>query len=214
MDAAGDLPSLLDEGALPDRIAEALAGRADLRALSLRVENASANVNLQRSDYLPTVGLMGAWQMDGQDGVFSPDNRSWKVGVGLTWNLFDGLRREASVARSSAEHGKAKAYYRGAQDRAAFQVTRAYLGVQEAEQRVEIARSGTVAAEEGTRLIRARYENQLSRMVDLVDAQSALNSARAELVKAENDLRQSRAELLFATGTLLSWALPDSEENR
>jgi len=215
VDAAAVLPSLPDEGSLPDRIAAVLSGRADLRAFSLRVENAAANVALQRSDYLPTVGVMGAWQMDGRDGVFSPDNHAWKVGVGLKWNLFDGFRREAAVARSSAESGRAKAYYRGAQDYAAFQVTRAYLGVKEAGKRVEIARSAAAAAEEGTRLIKARYENQLARMVDLLDAQSALNAARADLVKAENDLRQSRAELLFASGTLLPWALPGgSEETR
>jgi outer membrane protein TolC len=214
VDAAGVLPSLPDEGSLPDRIAAALAGRDDLRAFSLRVENTAANVDVQRSDYLPTVGAMGAWQMDGQEGVFSPDNHSWKVGVGLKWNLFDGLRREAEVARASAESGKAKAYYRGARDQAAYQVTRAFLGVKEAERRVEIARSATAAAEEGTRLIKTRYENQLARIVDLLDAQAALNTARADLVKAENDLRQSRAELLFASGTLLSWALPGSEEKR
>ncbi|PWB60629.1 MAG: hypothetical protein C3F14_12835 [Deltaproteobacteria bacterium] len=211
-DSVAALPALPEEGSLPDRIAEAHAARADLRAVSMRVEAADATVDLQRSDYLPTVGVMGVWQMDGQDGVFSPDNRSWKVGVGLTWNLFDGLRREAAVARSSAESGRAKAYYRGAQDAAAFQVTKAYLGAREAGSRVEIARSSAAAAEEGLRLIRARYENQLARMIDLLDAQSAANAARADLVKAENDLRQSRAELLFATGRLLPWALPGSED--
>lgn len=152
--------------------------------------------------------------MDGQDGAFSPDNRGWKVGVGLKWNLFDGLRREAAVARSSAESRKAKAYFRGARDYAAFQVTRAYLAAKEAGLRVEIARSAAAAAEEGTRLIQARYENQLARIADLLDAQSALDAARADLVKAENDLRQSRAEVLFSAGALLSWALPGSEEQR
>lgn len=214
VDAAAAVPPLPEEGSLEESIAAALAGRSDLGAFSLRVENAAANVDLQRSDYLPTVGLMGAWQADGQDGAFSRDNSSWKVGVGLKWNLFDGFRREAAVARSAAESGKARAYYRGARDRAAYQVTQAWLAVDEARKRVEIARSAAVAAEEGTRLIKARYENQLSRMVDLLDAQSALNTARADLVKAENDLRQSRAELLFASGTLLPWALPGSEEKR
>jgi outer membrane protein TolC len=214
VDAAGVLPSLPDEGALPDRIAAALAGRDDLRAFSLRVENAAANVDVQRSDYLPTVGLMGAWQMDGQDRVFSPDNHSWKVGVGLKWNLFDGFRREAEVARASAENGRAKAYYRGAQDHAAYQVTRAYMGVKEAGGAWRSPGRLAAAAEEGTRLLKARYDNQLARMVDLLDAQTALDTARADLVKAENDLRQSRAELLFASGTLLPWALSGSEEIR
>ncbi|HEY7585499.1 MAG TPA: TolC family protein [Candidatus Deferrimicrobiaceae bacterium] len=214
VDAAAGLPDLPDGGALTDRIAAALDARADLRAFSLRVENAAAGVDLQRSDYLPAVGLMGAWQMDGQDGIFSPDNHSWKVGIGLKWNIFDGFRREAAVGRSSAESGRAKAHYRGARDRAAFEVTRAYLGVNEAGKRVEIARSSAEAALEGARLIKARYENQLARMVDVLDSQTALNAARAELVKAENDLRQSGAELLSASGELLPWALPGGPEEK
>jgi outer membrane protein TolC len=213
-DAAAGLPDLPERGALSDRIAAALDARADLRAFSLRVENAATDVDLQRSDYLPAVGLMGAWQMDGQDGIFAPDNRSWKVGIGLKWNIFDGFRREAAVGRSSAESGRAKAYYRGARDRAAFEVTRAYLGVTEAGKRVEIARSSAEAALEGARLIKARYENQLARMVDVLDSQTALNAARAELVKAENDLRQSGAELLSASGELLPWALPGGPEEK
>lgn len=214
VDAAAGLPDLPGGGTLSDRIAAALEGRADLRAFSLRVENAAADVNLRRSGYLPAVGLMGAWQMDGQDGVFSPDNRSWKVGVGLKWNIFDGFRREAAVARSSAESGRAKAYYRGARDRAAFEVTRAYLGVTEAGKRVDIARSAADAALEGARLIKVRYENQLARMIDVLDSQAALNAARAELVKAENDLRQSGAELLSASGELLPWALQAGPEEK
>jgi outer membrane protein TolC len=214
VDAAAAIPALPEEGSLDDRITAAVANRADLRAFSARVENAGENVTLYRSDYLPAVGLMGAYQLDGRDSPFSPDNRSWKVGVGLRWNLFDGLRREAAVARAAAESGKVKESYRGAQDYAAFQVSQAYLSVKEAARRVEIARSAVAAAEEGTRLIRARYENQLTRMVELLDAQSALDAVRADLVKAENDLCRYRGELLFASGTLFRWAVPGPEEKR
>jgi len=168
-------------------------------------------VTLRKSDYLPTIGATGAYQIDGQDGIFSPDNRTWKVGVGLTWNLFDGLRREAEVAKASAERGKAREHYRGAEDFAVFQVTQAYLLLEEAARRVEIARAAVASAEEGTRLVRSRYENQLARMIDLLDAQTAQNGARADLVGAENDLQQSRAQLAHTSGTLLSWALPESE---
>jgi outer membrane protein TolC len=79
---------------------------------------------------------------------------------------------------------------------------------------VEIARAAVAAAEEGMRLIRNRYENQIGRMIDLLDAQTALDRARAEAVKAENDARQSRARLMYASGTLLSWAAPEGKEAR
>ena len=211
VDASGPIPPLPEAGTIEERIAAVRTNRSDLRAFSLRLANADTRVTLRESEYLPTVGVMGAYQIDGQDGPFSPDNHSWKVGVGLTWNLFDGLSREAEVSRASAEKAKAREHYRGAEDLAAFQVIQAHLSVEEATRRVEIVRAAVAAAEEGTRLVRTRYENQLARMIDLLDMQTALNGVRADLVRAQNDLQQSRAQLEYASGNLLSWALTAAE---
>lgn len=209
IDPAGPIPELPEPGSLDARIAAAGTRRADLKALSARIANAETNVTYERSGYLPAVGATGAWQIDSRDGPFAPDNRTWKVGVGLTWTLFDGLRREAAVGKAVEERAKAKAQYRGAGDLAAFEVTRAYLAVEEAGQRAAIARAALAAAEEGMRLVGKRYENQRARMIDLLDAQSALDSARVDLVAAENDVHASRAALELASGTLLPWAAPE-----
>src|SRR3990172_4868768 len=191
------------------RVAE--QGLSDARE---HYRNGEAMVSRRKSDYLHTVAVTGAYQIDGQDGIFTPDNHAWRVAVGLSWNLFDGLRREAEVARASAERGKARQYYRGAEDFAAFQVTQSYLQVEEAARRVEIARAAVAAAEEGTRLVRSRYENQLARMIDLLDAQTAQNGARADLVRAQNDLQQSPAQLQYPSRTLFSLSLHESGEPR
>jgi outer membrane protein TolC len=136
------------------------------------------------------------------------------VGVGLTWNLFDGLRRESGVSRAESERRRAEEYYRGEVDQATYRAAQAYLEIREAQRRAEIARAAVQAAEEGMRLIRNRYENQIGRMIDVLDAQTDLDRARAEEVRAENDVRQSRARLLYITGTLMAWAMPDGKESR
>lgn len=212
VDAIAPVPPLPEKGALEERISALRKQRADLRAFSLRLENAGEQVTFEKSGYLPTVGVGGAYRIDGQDGPFSPDNRTWRVGVELSWNLFDGLRREAAVAKAATERSGAKESFREASDRAAFEVTRAFLAVGEAERRLEIARAVVDSAEEGARLVRARVKNQLARMIDLLDAQTALNGARADRVRAENDLRHSRARLEAASGRLLSWALAAGRE--
>ena len=98
------------------------------------------------------------------------------------------------------------------QPQAAFEAAQADLGVKEATLRAEIARAALASAEEGVRLLTSRYENRLGRMVDLLDAQTALDAARAARIRAENDVRLSRAQRLYATGGLLSFAAP-SEKN-
>ncbi len=209
VDPAGPVPPLPEPGSLDARIAAVETTRTDLKAFSARIANTETNVTYERSAYLPAVGATGAWQADARDGPFAPDNRTWKVGVGLTWTLFDGLRREAAVGKAVEERARAKAQYRGAGDLAAFEVTRAYLSVEEAGRRAAIARASLEAAEEGMRLVGKRYENQRARMIDVLDAQSALDAARADLVAAENDVLASRAALELASGTLLSWAAPE-----
>ena len=207
VDVAGPPPEFPDP-APPVGTGTAPDGRADLRASSLRVANAGRDVRLRRAGYLPDVGLAAAYQVDAEDSPFSPDNRSWRVGVGLTWNLFDGMRREAEVGKAVAELRRARAHDRGMRDQAAFETARAELGVREATLRGEIARAALASAEESVRLLKSRYENHLGRMVDLLDAQTALDGARAERIRAENDVRLSRARRLYASGGLLSFAAP------
>lgn len=209
VDAAGPPPEFPEPGTL-EELRAAVSARADLAAGAMRVENAETGETLRRSEYLPTVGLLGAYQVDAEHGPFDADNRSWRIGVGLRWNLFDGLQRESAVSRAAFERRKAQEQHRGRTDQASFQVTRAYLGIREAGRRVEIARAAEASAAEGVRKIRARYENQLGRMIDVLDAQSALDRVRADAVKAENDLRHSRALLLHVSGGLLPWAEKES----
>jgi len=208
VDVVGPLPEFPDP-VLPLDGGNGAPVRADLLASSLRVANAGSNVQLRQSGYLPDVGFAAAYQVDAEDSPFSPDNRSWRVGVGLSWNLFDGLSREAELGKAVAEQRRAQAYDRGVRDQAAFEAAQADLGVKEATIRAEIARSALASAEEGVRLIKSRYENRLGRMVDLLDAQTALDAARAARVRAENDVRFSRAQRLYASGGLLSLVAPN-----
>ena len=210
VDVVGPLPEFPDPGAPLDN-GTGMTGRADLRASSLRVANAGSNVELRRSGYLPDVGFAAAYQVDAEDSPFSTDSRSWRVGVGLTWNLFDGMRREAEVGKAAAELRRAQAYDRGVRDQAAFEAAQADLGVKEATLRAEIARAALASAEAGVRLLTSRYENRLGRMVDLLDAQTALDAARAARIRAENDVRLSRAQRLYASGGLLSLVAPNAE---
>jgi outer membrane protein TolC len=213
VDATGPAPAFPDPGTL-EELQAAVAKRADLRAVSMRVENAGSSEDLRKSEYYPALGLLGSYQFDAEQSPFEVDHRSWKVGVGLTWNVFDGLRRESGVSRAASERRKAEEQYRGERDRAAYQAAQAYLGIREACLRAEIARAAVEAAEEGMRLIRNRYGNQIGRMIDVLDAQTALDRARADAVKAEYDVGQSRARLMFASGTLLAWAVPEGKETR
>jgi len=118
------------------------------------------------------------------------------------------------VGKAIASLRRAQAYDRGMRDQAAVEAAQADLGVREATLRFDLARAALASAEEGARLLKSRYENHLGRMVDLLDAQTALDGARAARVHAENDVRLSRAQRLYASGGLLSFVAPSEEHGK
>ncbi len=84
-----------------------------------------------------------------------------------------------------------------------LQVYESYLSVEEASKNIELAEASLKSAEEGTRLVQKRYENSLSPLVDLLDAQVNLDRARANLVAQRNEHQKSIARLAFESGTIL-----------
>ena len=68
---------------------EAASKRPDLMSMELNRRNTEKSVTMARSDYLPSLNLMG--QMDwNSDKVAGDEAKSWAVMAVLQWNLFDG----------------------------------------------------------------------------------------------------------------------------
>jgi outer membrane protein TolC len=68
---------------------------------------------------------------------------------------------------------------------------------------MELARSSLETAEEGKRLVKSRYENSLSPIVDLLDTQVMLERARANIVARENEYQRAILNLGYESGTIM-----------
>jgi outer membrane protein TolC len=86
---------------------------------------------------------------------------------------------------------------------ASFQVFESFLNVEEAKKNAELARSALATAEEGQRLVRIRYENSLSPLVDLLDAQMSLDQARTHLLMRDKEQQLATLKLCFESGIIL-----------
>jgi outer membrane protein TolC len=177
--------------------------RKDIRSLELRYENAKTNVRIAESGYLPTLGVGGSYQLNDHNAPFGGEGDSWSVMAFLRWNLFDGARREYERAKAKHKVKEVEEQLSGLKKAVSFDVYEAHLGVEEARKNLELAESALKTAEEGRRLVRIRYENSLSPLVDLLDAQLNLDRARANLTARKNEYRLAIARLGFASGTLL-----------
>ena len=178
--------------------------RRDVAAMKIRHKTAQNNVRIAESSYLPYIGLGGSYQLNDHNRLFGSEGNSWQVMAFLRWELFDGINRESE--RKKAQHHMAEANERlkGMKEFVAFKVEEAYLAVEEAKKNAELAVAALKSAEEGHKLVKSRYENSLSPIVDLLDVQLNLNRARADAIARENDYKLAIITLSYESGTIMN----------
>lgn len=178
--------------------------RFDIKALEHNVANAENNIKLARTGYLPTVGLGSSYQINDHDSPLGAEGDSWQLMVKASWELFAGGRTGHEVRKAAHQQAAAREELAGLREAARFQVNEAYLAVIESRKNKELAASALASAEEGQRLVKVRYENSLATMVELLDAQTSLDMARADVVTREREHELAMIRLGFQSGTIVT----------
>ncbi|MFZ2949129.1 MAG: TolC family protein, partial [Desulfuromonadaceae bacterium] len=128
---------------------------------------------------------------------------AWSAGVSLKWQLFDGFRTNSGRSRAVSGQSAAREMLESATQDVRYQLRESYVRRHEMGKRLEVARHSVLDAEETVRLLTKRFENSLATMVELLDAQTALNQARANLVEAEAGYALAGGRIYYMTGTFV-----------
>ena len=181
---------------------DAAKNREDLNAMRLRHDNSLKAVKLEKSVFIPEAGIGGSYNLYDHKRPFASEGESYILMGFLRWNLFDASQyhkiSEAKAKARAVEEGLS-----GLEKEINFRINEAYTRVKEKERNLFLSRAVVKESEEALRLVRTRYENSLAPMVDLLDTQTMLDSARAELAAAENEYLNSIVALYYQSGILL-----------
>jgi len=177
--------------------------RSDLKRSRVEVERSDAALKLARSAWFPSLDAVASYQLNAKDTPFSSDNDAWMAGVSLNWRIFDGFRRNREGDRAVASRSAAAEMLENEMKDIRFQVRESILRQEEMGKRLNVARLSVQDAEETVRLLTKRYENSLSTLVELLDAQTALNQARATLVETETDYALAGGRVYYTAGIFL-----------
>ncbi|MEI8354512.1 MAG: TolC family protein [Deltaproteobacteria bacterium] len=181
----------------------ALKNRKELQEMAKETEKAGVAVKIAESAFFPTLYASATYEMNDRDTPFYQDNNAWVVGANLRWELFDGMRRGGERSRARARQNAAGEYLLEQEKEIAFQARESLLQREEAGKRLEVAGAAQMDAAEGVRLISKRFSNSLAAMIELLDAQTALNRARATVVENEADYAQATARVWYTAGIFL-----------
>jgi outer membrane protein len=179
---------------------EALAKRPEMIQANLGISLAEKQITAAKRDQLPTVVVRGQWDFNLKTSTFQPREYSFTAIAAVQFKIWDSGQTQGRVEQARADVEKAKITIENVREGIALEVRNAYLGLQEAREKVAVAEKGLQAATESLRVARLRYEAGVSNQLELSDAELAYTQAEQNLVNARYDLRVAWARLEKAMG--------------
>ena len=185
---------------------EAMGHRPEIMEATAYIEAAKKGITLARRSVLPSFNLSWSYLYAPNAGGTTPLIHTWEAQAMFSVPIFDG--GVASARRREAQGGLADAEIlkRQAIDQVTLEAEQAYLALNEARQRIDVANQSLNEANEAFGLAKVRYmagvsaHAGISPLLELSDAQSALTLAESNQVNALYDYNSASARLDRALG--------------
>ena len=180
----------------------ALETRPELHRAEQQIDMARTAVSLAASGYRPRVDLQARWYMDSEDFSYNTSQDNYTASLNLAWNLFDGFATRAQIAEARHELERALEARQKIRMQVYQDVKQAYLAHENAQQRLNVARSSVDMAKESLNIVKKRYDGGAETITRYLEAE--LDRTRAGINKAAAfyDSKTAKIEIARAIGTL------------
>lgn len=181
------------------------ATRPEVRSLQLATEIYKQKINVTRSEYMPSLALMGSYMMTNPS-VFNGFEKKfkgmWNVGVVLQvpiWHWGEGLYK---VKAAKAEARIAQYQLDDAKEKIELQVNQSVFKVNEAAKKLTMAEKNLEKANENLRYATLGFEEGVIAASNVLEAHTAWLSAQSEKIDAQIDMKLADIYLKKAEGRL------------
>lgn len=179
--------------------------RPEIRSLELATKIYQQKVNIARSEFLPSLALMGSY-MASSPSVFNSFEKKfkgmWNVGVVLSvpvWHWGEGAYK---VKAAKSEARIAHYQLEDAKEKITLQVSQSAFKVHEASKKLAMAEKNLEKADENLRYATLGFEEGVIPASNVLEAHTAWLSAQSERIDAQIDVKLTEIYLKRATGQL------------
>ncbi len=193
---------------MENAVANAHRYRPDLFSKELNIKQQKELLAIARSAYFPVISgyYQNTWsEPDPHNRTVIDWGRAYSSGVVAAWPLFDGFAREGAVSEQKARLKQSQIDLVDTEETALFELTKAVLSIEDAAEFVDSQKFNLSRAEEGLRLAEVGYREGINTQVEVIDAQAALTTAKANYYQAIYSHLVAKLDLQKAMGTLASF---------
>ena len=183
-------------------LSEADDNRLDLKADALKIEQGELNVTSAKSGWLPSVSANVGADLSAQSRRwhFTPDA---SAGVSASWSIFDSGVTRAAVESAKVEVERLKLAMDADLDSIHEDVVTAHKNLKIALLRMTTTQRAVELAEEERFIATERYNVGEGILLDVLDAEVSLSTAKKNNVSARYDVMRYSFDLAHAVGDTL-----------
>ena len=192
-------------------LSEALKNRSELLQQRANLTIKKYNLRLMQLERLPTFTITGNYNVYADKFAFGglPINRTnwhkntdWRVGIGLSFPIFDGGIRRRAIQAAKIDLNEAKLNYADLEREINLEVKLAWLDLVTASKKIELTEKQVESAEESYNAALGRYKTGVAPITEVIDAGVALSNSKVNHTKAIYDYLLAKAILKKAMGQL------------
>jgi outer membrane protein TolC len=182
--------------------AETLRHRPDIRRAERRVAAQNARIGTAVADLYPKFSLSGSIGLESFSSttLFNTGSHTWRLGPGISWNVFDAGAIRRNIDVQSALQEQALIQYESAILSALEEVENALVAYAEEQYRRESLITATDAAYQAATLSQDRFNAGLVDFNSVLDSQRSLLSFQDQLARSNGDVTANMIRLYKALG--------------
>ncbi|WP_442506164.1 TolC family protein [Novipirellula sp. SH528] len=187
--------------ASPDElVAIASAQRSELQAVAHKSNALRHQAKRELAVLGPQVGAAGGFSFLENENL--THEGFWSASLLAEWTVFDGGVAKNKAAALRQQASALARLKRDLESRIALQVRQAWLNLQNANDRIQVAETSVAQAEENLNVALDRYRKEVGTNTEVLDAQTLLAQSRSNYYSATYDAALARVTLDRATGSL------------
>lgn len=173
--------------------------RFELQGIDAMILAAQAKVRQAKAGAYPTMDGFAGYTVE-QGTVTGGTGDAWQAGVKLQYDLYDGQKTAAEVARAAAGLAELQGKRHKMTLAISLEVAQARIALRETEERLQVSEKAISQARESAEINRARFAEGVILSSNLIDAENRLTEAMIRRTIAQTTRRIAIAELRRATG--------------
>jgi outer membrane protein TolC len=169
-----------------------------LKLVAHKKELAKQGTQVEKANYFPAIAAMGTYTLAEKDlSAYVPD---YMVGVGLTWNIFDGASRLRKTQAAKFRENQAADYFNQTELNIDMAINKYYQELMMQEEQLQDLKSAYQFANEYFRVREKAFAEGMATTTEVSDASLALAKVKIEKLQAMYAYDVALSKLLYYTG--------------